>query len=261
MNQPLAYVDRGAEIAPNVVIEPFATIHKNVIIQEGSWIGPNVTIMEGARIGKNVKIFPGSVIAAPPQDLKFDGSPTLCIIGDNVTIREHVTIHRGTDESGKTIVEEGVYLMVGSHVAHDCIVRKHSIIVNNVAMGGHVEVGEYAIIGGLTAIHQFSTIGPHAMVGGGLRVVKDVPPFTKTAKDPIAFVGINSIGLRRRGFSAEKIQEIQNIYRVFYQSNRNITQALEYVEAEFPATPERDEILSFVRNSKRGIMRGYRSRE
>jgi UDP-N-acetylglucosamine acyltransferase len=261
MNQPLAYVDPGAKVASNVVIEPFTTIHKNVVIEEGTWIGPNVTIMEGARIGKNVKIYPGSVISAPPQDIKFDGADTYCYVGEGTIIREHCTIHRGTHALGKTEVGKNVFMMVGSHVAHDCIVGDHAILVNNVAVGGHCFVGEYAIIGGLSAVHQFTSVGAHSMIGGVLRITKDVPPFTKAAKEPICYVGINSIGLRRRGYDAEKIREIQNIYRVIYQSNKNVTQAVEYIEAEFPATPERDDILSFIRNSKRGIMRGIRPRE
>ena len=258
MNQPLAYVDPGAKVASNVVIEPFATIHKNVVIDKGSWIGSGVTIMEGARIGKNVRIYPGSVISAPPQDLKFDPETvTECIIKDNVVIREHVTVHRGSDETGKTVVDEGAFLMVGSHVAHDCYIGKHAIIVNNVAVGGHCEIGDYAILGGQAAVHQFVIIGAHAMIGGGTLVRKDVPPYTKAGREPVQFLGINSIGLRRRGFDTRKVQEIQNIYRALYQSNLNTTQALDKLEAEFPATDERDEIISFCRNSQRGIMRGY----
>ena len=210
MNQPLAYVDPGAKVASNVVVEPFASIHKNVIIEKGSWIGSGVSIMEGARIGKNVRVFPGSVISAPPQDLKFDPDEmTECIIRDNVVIREHVTVHRGSNETGMTVVNEGAFLMVGSHVAHDCYIGRNAIIVNNVAMGGHCEVGDYAILGGLTAVHQFVNIGAHTMIGGGTLVRKDVPPYTKAGREPVQFVGINSIGLRRRGFDTSRIQEIQ----------------------------------------------------
>jgi len=257
MNQPLAYVDPGAKVSNNVVIDPFTVISKNVIIQEGTWIGSNVTILEGTRIGKNVKIYPGAVIGANPQDIKFEGEDTICQIGDNTIIREHVTIHRGSSATRKTIVGKNVFLMVGCHIAHDCIIGDHAIIVNNVAMGGHCTIGEYAIISGLAALHQFATIGAHAMVGGGVLVRKDVPPYCKASKEPIQFVGINSIGLRRRGFSMEKIHEIQTIYRLLYQNNLNVTQALELIETEVEATPERDEITSFIRNSKRGIMRGY----
>ncbi len=257
MNQPLAYIHPGAKIAANVVVEPFTTISKNVEIGEGSWIGSNVTIMEGARIGKNCKIYPGAVIAAEPQDLKFGGEESLAIIGDNTTIRECVTVNRGTHATGKSMVGANCMLMAYSHVAHDCYIGDHSIIVNGVALGGHVTIGEYAIIGGLSAVHQFVTIGAHTMVSGGSLVRKDVPPYVKAAKDPLSFVGINSIGMRRRGYDSEKIAEIQQIYRILFQQKNNVSQAIDIIEAEMPATPERDEILSFVRNSKRGVMKGY----
>ncbi len=257
MNQPLAYVHPGAKIAKNVVIEPFTTIHNNVVIGEGTWIGSNVTIMEGARIGKNCNIFPGAVISAIPQDLKFGGEDSLAILGNNVTVRECVTINRGTVALGKTEIGDNALIMATAHIAHDCIIGKNAIIVNGVALAGHVEVGNFAIIGGLAAVHQFIHIGDHAMISGGSLVRKDVPPFTKAAKEPLSYVGINSIGLRRRGFSSEKINEIQSIYRILYQKNYNTTQALSIIEAEMDATPERDEIIQFIRNSSRGIMKGY----
>ncbi|WP_372474819.1 acyl-ACP--UDP-N-acetylglucosamine O-acyltransferase [Capnocytophaga sp. ARDL2] len=257
MNQPLAYVHPGAKIAKNVVIEPFTTIHNNVEIGEGTWIGSNVTIMEGARIGKNCQIFPGAVISAVPQDLKFGGEESLAIIGDNTTIRECVTINRGTAASGQTIVGSNCLLMAYVHVAHDCIVGNNVVMANSVALAGHVTVGNYAVIGGLAAVHQFITIGDHTMISGGSLVRKDVPPYIKAAKEPLSYIGINSIGLRRRGFSTEKIREIQDIYRILYQQRYNNTQAIEIIEAEMQATPERDEIIQFVRNSSRGIMKGY----
>jgi UDP-N-acetylglucosamine acyltransferase len=201
MNQPLAYVHPQAKIARNVVIEPFTTIHANVQIGSGTWIGSNVTIMEGARIGKNCKIFPGAVISAIPQDLKFEGEESLTFIGDNSTIRECVTINRGTNASGETRIGKNVLIMATVHIAHDCVIGDNAIIVNGVALAGHVTIGEYAIIGGLAAIHQFIHIGDHAMVSGGSLVRKDVPPYAKAAKEPLSYVGINSIGLRRRGFS------------------------------------------------------------
>jgi len=258
MNQPLAFIHSEAKIAKNVVIEPFVTIDKGVEIGEGTWIGPNVTIMEGARIGKNCKIFPGSVIAAEPQDLKFDGEDSLAVIGDNTTIRENVTVNRGTKASGKTIVGNNCLLMANAHIAHDCRVGDHAIIVNNVALAGHVEVGDWAILGGLSAVHQFVKIGRHAMVSGGTLVRKDVPPFVKAAKEPIQYVGVNSIGLRRRGFTSEQINQIQEVYRYIFQKINNITKALEYVEANLPASPERDEIIEFIKKSPRGIIKGYK---
>ncbi len=257
MNQPLAYVHPQAKIANNVVIEPFATIHKNVEIGEGTWIGSNVTIMEGARIGKNCRIFPGAVISAIPQDLKFDGEETTVEIGDNTTIREFVTINRGTIANFKTVVGSHCLLMAYVHVAHDCVIGDHCILANAVNLAGHINIGDYAIVGGLSAVHQFVNIGAHVMISGGSLIRKDVPPYTKAARDPLSFVGINSIGLRRRGYTSEKINEIQNIYRIIYLKQLNVSQAVAYIETELPATPERDEIISFISTSKRGIMKGY----
>lgn len=237
MNQPLAYVHPGAKIAKNVVIEPFAVIHNNVVIGDGTWIGSNVTIMEGARIGKNCNIFPGSVISAPPQDLKYQGEDTITEIGDNTTIRECVTINRGTSDRMKTVVGNNCLIMAYSHIAHDCVVGNNCIFSNNTTLAGHITVGDYVVMAGMTAVHQFCTVGSHAFVTGGSLVRKDVPPYVKAAREPLSYVGINSVGLRRRGFSAEKIREIQNIYRILYQQNYNNTQASNIIEAEMEATP------------------------
>ena len=258
MHQPLAFIHTDSKIARNVVIEPFVTIEKNVEIGKGSWIGSNVTIMEGARIGENCRIFPGAVISAIPQDLKFKGEKSLAIIGNNTTVRECATINRGTSVTGKTEVGENCLIMAYSHIAHDCKIGNNCIIVNSVALGGHVTIGDYAIIGGLSAVHQFVTIGAHAMISGGSLVRKDIPPYVKAAREPLSFIGINSIGLRRRGFTEEKITEIQNIYRILFQKNNNNSQAVIKIEAELKSSPERDEITSFVRNSGRGIMKGYK---
>ena len=257
MNQPLAYVHPDAKIAKNVVIEPFTTIHNNVLIGEGTWIGSNVTIMEGARIGKNCNIFPGAVISAIPQDLKFQDEETTAEIGDNTTIREYVTVNRGTVDRRKTVIGDNCLLMAYCHIAHDCTVGNNCIFSNNSTLAGHITVGDYVILAGMTAVNQFCMIGNHAFVTGGSMVRKDVPPFVKAAREPLSYVGINSIGLRRRGFEANRIQEIQNVYRILYQKNYNNTQAVQIIEAEMEATSERDEILQFIKNSKRGIMKGY----
>ncbi|SNR31860.1 acyl-[acyl-carrier-protein]--UDP-N-acetylglucosamine O-acyltransferase [Lutibacter agarilyticus] len=257
MNQPLAYIHPGAKIATNVVVEPFTTIHNNVQIGSGTWIGSNVTIMEGARIGKNCRIFPGAVISAIPQDLKFDGEDSLVIIGDNTTIRECVTVNRGTKALGKTQIGDNCLIMATSHIAHDCVIGDNCILANGSVIAGHVTVGDFAILSGLVAVHQFIHIGQHALVSGGSLVRKDVPPFTKAGKEPLSYVGINSIGLRRRGFDTEKIREIQDIYRILYQKNYNNSQALGKIEAEMEATKERDQIILFIKNSQRGIMKGY----
>lgn len=257
MKQPLAYIHPAAKIAPSVVIDPFVTIEQNVEIGEGTRIGSNVTIMEGARIGKNCTIFPGAVISGIPQDLKFQGEETLAIIGDNTTIRECVTINRGTASKGKTVVGNNCLIMAYSHVAHDCVVGDNVIISNATQIAGEVVVDSFAVIGGGTLIHQFCHIGPHVMIQGGALVNKDIPPYVKAAREPISYAGVNSIGLRRRGFSNDTIREIQDIYRYLYLSGYNNSDAVERIEAELPATKERDEIIMFVRNSKRGIIKGY----
>jgi UDP-N-acetylglucosamine acyltransferase len=257
MNQPLAYVHPQAKVANNVVIEPFVTIEKNVEIDEGTWIGHHVTIMEGAKIGKNCKIFPGAVIAAIPQDMKFAGEETAVHIGNNTTIREFVTINRGTKASYKTIVGDNCLLMAYVHVAHDCIIGNNVILANAATLAGHIEIDDWAIIGGLAAVHQFVKIGVHSMISGGGMARKDIPPYTKAAREPLSYVGVNSIGLRRRGFNTEQINQIQNIYRIIYLKNYNVSQAVSIIEADVPATPERDEILSFINQSTRGIMKGY----
>lgn len=257
MKQPLAYIHPAAKIAPSVVIDPFVTIEQNVEIGEGTRIGSNVTIMEGVRIGKNCTIFPGAVISGIPQDLKFRGEDTLAIIGDNTTIRECVTVNRGTAAKGKTVVGSNCLIMAYSHVAHDCVIGDNVIISNATQIAGEVVVDNFAVIGGGTLIHQFCHIGPHVMIQGGALVNKDIPPYVKAAREPIAYAGVNSIGLRRRGFTSEVIRDIQEIYRYLYLSGLNNTDAVERIEAELPATKERDEIILFVRNSKRGIIRGY----
>ncbi len=257
MKQPLSYIHPDAIIADNVVIEPFVTIDKDVVIGAGTWVGSNVTILEGARIGENCKIFPGAVISAIPQDLKFAGEKTTAIIGDNTTIRECVTINRGTVAKGKTIVGSNCLLMAYVHIAHDCIVGNNVILANSTQLAGEVVIDDFAILSGMIAVHQFVHIGSHVIISGGSLVRKDVPPYTKASREPLSYTGLNSIGLRRRGFSNEKINEIQEIYRILFLKKMNNTQALEIIEAEMPATKERDEILLFIRNSSRGIMKGY----
>lgn len=259
MNQPLAYIHPQAKIARNVVIEPFSTIDKNVVIEEGTWIGSNVTINEGARIGKNVKIYPGAVISAIPQDLKYAGEETTAKIGDNTVIRECVTISRGTHDRRTTMVGKNCLLMAYVHVAHDCVVGDHCILANAVQLAGHVIIDNWAIIGGASAIHQFVKVGPHVMISGGSLVRKDVPPFTKAAREPLTYAGINSIGLRRRNYSSKKIQEIQEIYRNIYLRGLNNSKALNIIELEMKPSKERDEILKFVKTSDRGIMKGFRN--
>ncbi|AFD09074.1 acyl-ACP--UDP-N-acetylglucosamine O-acyltransferase [Solitalea canadensis] len=259
MIQPLAYIHPQAKIAENVVIEPFVTIHKDVEIGEGTWIGSNVTIMDGARIGKNCRIFPGAVISAVPQDLKFGGEYTTAVIGDGTTIRECVTVNRGTNDRKETRIGKNCLLMAYTHVAHDCIIGDNCILANAVQLAGHVTVDDWAIIGGTSAVHQFVSIGAHVMVSGGSLVKKDIPPYTKAGREPLSYVGINSVGLRRRGFDSAQINQIQEVYRILFMKNYNTTKALDIIDAEIAPTEERDEIVNFIRNSNRGIMKGFSS--
>jgi len=262
MNQPLAYIHPEAKIAQNVVIEPFTTIYKNVEIAEGTWIGPNVTIMEGARIGKNCKIYPGAVISAAPQDLKYKGEPSTVTIGDNSVIRECVTINRGTAlDKNNTKIGNNCLVMAYVHIAHDCIIGDNVIIANAVQLAGHIEVQDHVFIGGTTAVQQFVKIGAHVMVSGGTLVRKDIPPFVKAAREPLAYAGVNSIGLRRRGFSNEKIAEIQEIYRTLFLSGLNYTAALDKIELVMAPSAERDDILNFFRTSERGVIKGYSAKD
>ncbi len=254
---PLSNVHPEAKIGANVVIEPFATIAKDVVIGDNSWIAPNAVIMDGARLGKNCKVFPGAVIAAIPQDLKFKGEYTTAEIGDNTTIRECVTVNRGTSARGKTTIGNNCLLMAYVHVAHDCEVGNNIVLVNNVALAGEVKVDDWAILGGGSVVHQFVHIGCHSFISGASKVGKDVPPYVKAARDPLSYVGLNSLGLRRRNFTNEKINEIQDIYRVIFQKGLNYSNACEFIETNMNATPERDEIVQFIRGSKRGIMKGY----
>ncbi len=259
MKQPLAYIHPDAEIAQNVVIEPFVTIGKNVVIGEGTHIGSNVTILEGTRIGKNCNIFPGAVIGAIPQDLKFVGEETTVEVGDNTTIRECVTINRGTNAKGKTVVGSNCLLMAYVHIAHDCVVGNNVILANACQVAGEVVIDDFAIVGGGSLVHQFTHIGAHVMVQGGTKIGKDVPPFVMAGREPIAFAGINSVGLRRRNFSNEQINDIQQAYRYLFQMGMNNTQAVERIEAELPASPERDVIVEFVKNASRGLIKGFKS--
>ncbi|OIN58998.1 acyl-ACP--UDP-N-acetylglucosamine O-acyltransferase [Arsenicibacter rosenii] len=256
MIQPLAYVHPEAKVAPNAIIEPFAIIHKDVEIGEGTWIGSHAVINEGARIGKNCKIFPGAVVSAIPQDLKYKGEYTLTIIGDNTTLREYSTISRGTEEHWKTEIGSHCLIMAYAHVAHDCRIGSNCIIGNTVQMAGHVTLGDWGIISAFSAVHQFAQIGTHAFISGGSLVRKDVPPFTKAAREPLTYAGINSVGLRRRGYTNDQINQIQEIYRYIYLRGLNNAEALSAIELELPPSDERDEIVNFVRNSERGIMKG-----
>lgn len=255
MISKLAFIHPDAKIGKDVIIEPFAYIAGNVVIGDETWVGPNSTILDGARIGKKCKIFPSSVVSGIPQDLKFKGEETTAEIGDNTTVREGVTVNRGTAAVGKTVVGNNCLLMAYSHIGHDCAIGNYVIIGNSTGMAGEVKVDDFAIISGGTLVHQFTRVGAHVMVGGGSKIRTDVPPFVKADRDPLTYMGLNSVGLTRRGFEKERIDEIHNIYRVIYQKGFNITQALDDVEKEFKPSPDRDYILEFIRTSERGIIR------
>jgi UDP-N-acetylglucosamine acyltransferase len=253
--QKLNYINEGAKIADNVHVDYFTVIHEDVEIGEGTWIGSNVTIYPGARIGKNCKIFPGAVISATPQDLKFDGEYTTVEIGDNCTIRECVTINRGTTDKQRTVIGKNCLIMAYCHVAHDCVLGDNVILANSVQLAGHVELGEHAFIGGTSAVHQFVKIGEHVMVGGGSLVRKDVPPFITAAREPLSYIGLNTLGLRRRGFSNQRIQTIQEIYRHLFLSGKNFSEGIEIVKSKVEDSIDRENILNFFVHSKRGIIK------
>jgi UDP-N-acetylglucosamine acyltransferase len=255
MISKLAYIHPDARLGNNVTVEPFAYIAGNVVIGDGTWIGPNATVMDGARIGKNCRIFPTSVISGIPQDLKFRGEETTAEIGDSTTVREGVTVNRGTAAVGKTIVGNNCLLMACAHVGHDCHIGDNCIIGNTTGLAGEVKVEDWAILSGGTLVHQFTRIGAHVIVGGGSKIRIDVPPFIKADREPLSYMGLNTVGLTRRGFEKERIDEIHNIYRAIYQNNMNLSQALEYVEKEFRQTPDRDYIINFIRKSERGVIR------
>ncbi len=257
MSQLKANIHPDAKIGEGVTIEPFSTVYGDVEIGDGTWIGPNVTIMDGARIGKNCRIFPGAVISAIPQDLKFAGEVTTAEIGDNTTIRECVTMNRGTSDRMTSKVGDNCLLMAYVHVAHDCIIGNNVILANCVNLAGHVTIEDHAILEGLVAVQQFLRIGAHAFIAGGSLVRKNVPPFVKAAREPLGYVGINSVGLKRRGFDETTIRDVEHIYRLIYVHNDNTSKGVDAVLRELPDSVHRENILSFIKGSEKGIMRGH----
>ena len=254
---PLASVNPGAVLGENVEVGPYAFIDDNVVIGDGCKIHPHAVIYSYVKMGKGCEVFPGAVVGAIPQDLKFDGEVTYVEIGDYVTIRECATINRGTKASGKGVTKIGSNTLIMSyvHVAHDCRVGNHCILVSYVGIAGETDVDDWAIIGGGTKVHQFSRIGTHAMVGGACKVNKDVPPYSLCGRDPIAYSGVNLVGLRRRGFDSDTIRMIKDIYETIYFQGFNISDGCAKVLEGFPDSVEKDNIISFIRDSKRGIVR------
>ncbi len=253
---PLAVVHPEAKIGENVIIDPFAVIEKDVVIGDNTHVFPHAVILNGARIGKNCKIFPGAVVAGIPQDLKFKGEITTAEVGDNTTLRECVTINRGTASKGKTIVGNNCLIMAYSHVAHDCVLKDNIIIGNASQIAGEVEIDDFAIVSGGSLVHQFTKISKHVMIQGGSRIGKDIPPYTLIGREPIAYCGINIVGLRRRGFTDRQVFLIQDIYRTLYTRGLNNSDALKAIEQDYESCEERDLILNFIKSSKRGIVKG-----
>ena len=258
MNQAsLTYIHPEAKIGKNVTIEPFTRIHEDVEIGDNCWIASNVTIMKGARIGNNVHIFPGAVISAIPQDMKFKGEETTAEIGDNTTLREYVTVNRGTKAKDKTAIGENCLIMAYSHVAHDCFLGNNVIIGNTSQLAGEIVIDDFAIFSGLVAVHQFVHVGAHVMISGGALVRKDVPPYVKAGREPLSYAGVNVVGLRRRNFTEEQITAIHKMYRIIFQNGYNNQQALRIIEEQFPDSKEKENIIQFVRSASRGIIKGY----
>ncbi len=251
-----AYIHPDAKIGKNVIIDPFTYVAGDVVIGDDTWIGPNVTIMDGARIGNNCKIFPGAVISAIPQDLKFHGEITTAEIGNNTTIRECVTINRGTVDRNKTTVGNDCLLMAYVHIAHDAQIGNNVILANTANIAGHVTIEDHVILEGVVAVQQFIRIGEHSFIAGGSLVRKDVPPFVKAAREPLTYAGINAIGMRRRGYQTATISQIEDIYRHIFVHGTNVSKSLEEIKASIEDSPEKSQILNFIEGSQKGIIRG-----
>ena len=257
---PIQNIHPEAKIGKNVKIGAFVTIEKDVVIGDNSEIFPNAMILNGTRMGKNCKVFPGAIVGSIPQDLKYKGERTFLEIGNNVTIREYCTINIGTTANWKTVIEDNCLIMAYCHIAHDCIIHERCVLANNVTLAGHIEIGPKTTLGGLTAVHQFVRIGTNVMVGGGSLVRKDIPPYITAAREPLSYAGVNSTGLRRKGYTNDQINNIQDVYRLLYQKGHNTSQALEVIAKKVAKTPEREKILEFIKEASRGIIRGYRLR-
>lgn len=250
----LAYVHPDAKLGENVTIEPFAYVAGDVVLGEGTWIGPQGTVLDGARLGKNCRVHSGAVIAGVPQDLKFQGEYTTVEIGDGTVIREAATVNRATQSRGTTVVGANCLIMAYSHVAHDCVLGNNVILGNATQLAGEVEVDDFAILSGGCLVHQFSRIGKHVMVQGGSKVTKDIPPYSMTGRDPLVYRGLNRVGLKRRGFTSDAFEQIQRTYYLIYGAGYNVSQALDQIESTMQPSPERDEIVKFIKASTRGII-------
>lgn len=254
----LAVVHPDAVLGEDVTIDPFVTIEGGVTIGAGTHIRSHAIIMSGTEIGKNCKVFPGAIVGGDPQDLKYNGELTELIIEDHVVIREYVTINRGTTALGKTHIKAHALIMAYSHIAHDCIIGEHAVLANGVNLAGHVSIGDYSIIGGMTAVQQFVSIGESCFIGGGTLVRKDVPHYIKGAREPLSYIGVNSVGLKRRRFDLDKINHIKDIYRCLFVRHKNISVGIEELDALVKESPEKEKIITFVQQSHNGLLRGFR---
>ena len=251
---PTALVSPKAQLGENVTVGPFTIIEDDVQVGDGTTISSNVLLAGGTRLGRECHVYHGAVLGTPPQDLKFRGEVTFLEVGDHTTLREFVTLNRGTHDRWKTTVGSHCFFMAYVHVAHDCIVGNHVILANAVNMGGHVMIEDHAVVGGIVAVHQFSHIGRHSMIGGGFRVTKDVPPYVLAGSEPLAFNGLNIVGLRRRNFPQESLNTLEKAYQLIYYSQLNVSQALDRIKKELPMTEEIKYIVDFIEKSKRGII-------
>jgi UDP-N-acetylglucosamine acyltransferase len=252
---PSAIVHPSAKLAGDVTVGPFSIIHEAAEIGEGTQIASHVLIDAGTIIGKDCKIHHGAVLGTLPQDLKFEGEKTYLTIGDGTVIREYATLNRGTHWRGKTVVGKNCFIMIYAHVAHDCLVGDHVILANSANLAGHVEIGDFVSIGGVVPVHQFVKIGSHSFIGGGFRVQMDVCPYALMGGYPLKTLGLNRIGLKRRGFSENTLQILEKTFRLLFKSNLNTTQAIEKIKTEVEPIPEVKYILDFIANSTRGIIK------
>ncbi len=257
MISPLASVHQGAKLGNNITIEPFAVVHENVTIGDDTIIMSHAVLMPFTRIGKHCKIFPSAVIGCIPQDLKFAGEETTVEIGDDTTIREFVTINRGTKDKWKTVIGSNSLLMAYAHVAHDCTIGNHVILANGVQLAGHVDIGDYAIIGGLAGAHQFTRIGAHTYIAGHTVIRKDVPPYIKAAREPMSYMGLNIVGLQRRKFPSDQIDVLSKIYHILFVANHSTSTAIKLINEQVSDGELKNEIIQFVQNSKIGIIKRY----
>jgi UDP-N-acetylglucosamine acyltransferase len=253
-----AIVSPEAEIADDVEIGPYTVVDGDVVIGEGCRVSSSVRVHSGVRLARGVRVFHGAALGGDPQDLKFEDEKTSLLVGENTVIREFVTLSRGTKATGRTVIGHDCMLMAYAHVAHDCVIGNHVILANAVNLAGHIEVEDSAIIGGVVPVHQFVHVGRHAMIGGGFRVPKDVPPYVLAGGSPLCYCGINAVGLRRRGFSAESRAAIKRAYQLLFQSGLNVSQAVERIREELGAVEEVKIILDFIARSRRGLLPGRR---